>query len=275
MRIPTTVRRGALAALLLLATPSASLAGGHRVDVGGFKLWIHCVGDGSPTAVLDAGAGDTSGTWDWVVPEVRKFTRVCVYDRAGLGKSDAGPDPRTSDRMVGELDNLLKRSGILPPYVLVGHSFGGLNMRLFASRFPDTVAGLVLVDSTPEDFPAAAAALRSLAETQKLETARGLAPAATRAEIEGMAESAESVRRAGMTDAPVVVISAGRPEGTSVFRETWASLQEKMATSFPHGRQVVAQESGHYVQYDQPEVVADAIRQLVERAHAAHPAPPK
>jgi pimeloyl-ACP methyl ester carboxylesterase len=123
------------------------LAPGRLVDVGGFRLHLNGLGSGGPTVVLDAALGGSSVSWALVQPEVARFTRVCSYDRAGFGWSDAGPLPRTAGRIAGELRTLLDRAGETPPFVLVGHSFGGLVARVFASRYPADVAGLVLVDT--------------------------------------------------------------------------------------------------------------------------------
>jgi len=119
---------------------------GRMVDVGGHRLHLCCAGEGSRTVVMDSGLPGSSLSWSLVQPEVAKFTRVCSYDRAGLGWSDVGPTPRTSRRIVEELHRLLKKAEIEGPYVLVGHSFGAPNMRLYASKYPDEVAGMVLVD---------------------------------------------------------------------------------------------------------------------------------
>jgi pimeloyl-ACP methyl ester carboxylesterase len=121
------------------------------VDVGGFRLILNCTGKGPVTVVLEAGLGDFMGEWSKVQPEVAKFTRVCSYDRAGYGGSDPGPMPRTSSRVSEELHRLLQSSGEAGPYLLVGHSFGGYNVRVFAGKYPDEVAGLLLVDATQED----------------------------------------------------------------------------------------------------------------------------
>lgn len=126
---------------------------GELVDVGGHRLHLIRRGAGAPTVVLDAGLAGFSLDWGLVYPEVARFTSVCAYDRAGYGWSERGPSPRTSERIVDELHALLETAGIEPPYVLVGHSFGGYNVRLFADRYPRDVAGMVLVDVSHEDVP--------------------------------------------------------------------------------------------------------------------------
>ncbi|HEX5913590.1 MAG TPA: alpha/beta hydrolase, partial [Rubrobacter sp.] len=121
---------------------------GEMVDVGGYSLHINCVGQGSPTVVLDAGSGGFSAQWVRVQREVSDTTRVCAYDRAGMGWSEMGPEPRDAKQISSELHTLLKGANIEEPYVLVGHSFGGLYVRTYATRYPDEVAGVVLVDSS-------------------------------------------------------------------------------------------------------------------------------
>jgi pimeloyl-ACP methyl ester carboxylesterase len=123
---------------------------GEMVDVGGHSLHINCVGQGSPTVVLDAGSGGMSAQWVRVQREVSGTTRVCAYDRAGMGWSEMGPQPRDAKQITGELHTLLGKAGIEGPYVLVGHSFGGMYMQTYAARYPDEVAGVALVDSPTE-----------------------------------------------------------------------------------------------------------------------------
>src|SRR5438876_2741226 len=123
---------------------------GELVDIGGYRLHINCTGTGSPTVILDAGLGETSLDWSKVQPGVARFTRVCSYDRAGDGWSDTGRGPRTSQQIVKELHLLLVHAQISGPYLLVGHSVGGLNMRLYAYRYPQEVAGMVLLDAKSE-----------------------------------------------------------------------------------------------------------------------------
>src|SRR5918993_1143899 len=121
---------------------------GQMVGVGGHSLHINCVGRGSPTVVLDAGSGGFSAHWVRVQREVSGTTGVCSYDRAGMGWSEMGPEPRDVKQISIELHTLLKGASIEGPYVLVGHSFGGLYVRTYAARYPDEVAGVVLVDSS-------------------------------------------------------------------------------------------------------------------------------
>src|SRR5918994_998128 len=123
---------------------------GEMVDVRGYSLHINCVGQGSPTVVLDSGLGEMSAQWVRVQREVSDTTRVCAYDRAGMGWSETGPEPRDAKQISSELHTLLSKAGIEGPYVLVGHSFGGMYMQTYAARYPDEVAGVALVDSPTE-----------------------------------------------------------------------------------------------------------------------------
>jgi pimeloyl-ACP methyl ester carboxylesterase len=127
---------------------------GEMVDVGGYRLHINCTGQGSPTVILDAGSGLFSAQWVRVQRQVSDTTRVCAYDRAGMGWSEMGPDPRDAQQITSELHTLLGKAGIEGPYVLVGHSYGGMYMQTYAARYPDEVAGVALVDSStdPDQF---------------------------------------------------------------------------------------------------------------------------
>src|SRR5215217_6700371 len=127
-------------------------APGEIVSVSGHDMQIYCTGSarGGPTVVMDSGLGGGLLDWQTVQPKVAKFARVCSYDRSGLGWSESGPKPRTSPQIVEELHTLLENAGVGCPYVLVGHSFGGANAQLYAAEYPKEVAGIVLVDSTPD-----------------------------------------------------------------------------------------------------------------------------
>lgn len=126
---------------------------GQMVDVGDHRLHMHCLGEGSPTVILESGAGEASPMWAWIQPRLAVSTRVCAYDRAGFGWSEESSQPRHAQQIVSELHLLLQNASVQPPYILVGHSLGGEFMRLYAGKHPDQVAGLVLIDSShPEQM---------------------------------------------------------------------------------------------------------------------------
>lgn len=124
---------------------------GRLIDIGGRKLHLHITGKGGPTVILEAGAGGFSPEWALVQSGVSRFARVVSYDRAGYAWSDPGPTPRTMHQITSELHAALAKAGVEPPYMVAGHSYGGLLVRTFAQRYPDEVAGVVLVDASHED----------------------------------------------------------------------------------------------------------------------------
>jgi len=131
---------------------------GQLIDVGGHRLHVHCTGSGSPTVILEPGGGASSSDFGWIAPAVARDTTVCVYDRAGRGWSDPTESPQDAAHIAADLHTLLERAGVPGPYVLAGHSFGGLYIQSFAAQFPDQVAGMVLLDSTaPKPGPVLAA----------------------------------------------------------------------------------------------------------------------
>ena len=126
---------------------------GRLVDIGTHRLHLHCAGDGAPTVVFDAALGASSLSWSLVQPSIARVTRACAYDRAGFGWSEGGLMPRTAGRIADELHQLLEIAAVPGPYVLVGHSYGGLVMRVFAARHAAAVAGLVLIEpAIPEEW---------------------------------------------------------------------------------------------------------------------------
>jgi len=124
---------------------------GHLVQAGSIRMNIDCSGQGSPTVILESGSGGPSVDWLMVQPGVAKFSRVCSYDRAGYGWSDSGPEPRSSLQIARELKQLLQAAGENGPYLLVGHSMGGFDIRVYTGQYPTDVAGMVLVDASHED----------------------------------------------------------------------------------------------------------------------------
>jgi pimeloyl-ACP methyl ester carboxylesterase len=250
------------------------------VDIGGYRLRIHCVGNGSPTVVLDSGLGDDYSVWSHVQPEVANLTRVCSYTRAGLGDgrnaSDPGPLPRTSAQMVSELHTLLANSCVPAPYVLAGHSLGGRNVRLYAAGYPDEVAGLVLVDATPEDYFERLQALLPAdtwdAYNADLQAFYRAQPTSVQNEWISFPEGAAELRASGpLPPVPLIVLTETRPQpnldGEAQMKDLalWLELQSALVRLVPDGQQILATQSGHYIQLDQPNLVIDAIDTVVEK----------
>jgi pimeloyl-ACP methyl ester carboxylesterase len=270
---------------------------GRLVDVGGHRLHLWCTGAGEPSVILESGLGGSTVSWGFVQPEVARFTRVCSYDRAGLGYSDPGPSPRTTRRIVRELEQLLDRSGITRPLVLVGASSGGFTARLFASERADRVAGLVLVDASHEDqahdVPRLAPFVPLLSSIGVLRllgvsfgptpgwlapSVRGFARAtafrgagyqAAASEIIHIRESAAEVRstRRELT-IPLVVVTGARGADP-----TWRHLQRDQVGLSQRGCQIIADQSGHVVPLEQPRVVVEAVRAIVDTARGRNDGP--
>ena len=169
---------------------------GILVAVGGHRLHLHCSGRGSPTVVLESGAGDFSFDWSLVRPALARLTRVCSYDRAGYAWSEPGPTPRTIRQIVAELHVLLTAARIAPPYVLVGHSLGGLIVRTYAVQHRTQVRGLVLIEATHEDNPmmlnGQLVLLRSLSRGREIPPARFDAPATDSSAASGGPQAPQS-----------------------------------------------------------------------------------
>jgi len=269
---------------------SATPPPGQLVDIGGYRLHLWCTGDGAPAVILDTGLGGSTPGWGFVQPEVARFTRVCSYDRAGMGYSDPGPSPRTARRIASELAELLARSGIAGPVVLVGASIAGFDVRVFASDHPERAAGLVLVDASHEDdvhevprmarfvpflstigvlrlfgpsfgqnIESLAPSVRQFAQATRFRAA-GYQAAAD--EIIHIRESAEEVRSSRRTlTIPVLVVTGARGAD-----ENWRRLQQDQASLSERGCLITAEQSGHVVPIDQPAVIVEAIRTVVETA---------
>jgi pimeloyl-ACP methyl ester carboxylesterase/bifunctional DNase/RNase len=249
---------------------------GQLIDVGGYHLSTHVKGSRGPTVVLESGGGNGHETWGKVQGTVAQFTTVFSYDRAGLGWSDSAPAPRTFQDSVQDLHILLERLALPAPYVLVGHSAGGSLVRLYADCYPADVAGLVLVDSAHPDFstrllatlpPESADDPPSVRAFQK-----SLLSSSFPLEWDDATTCSEQVRACGeLGSLPLEVITATKPVNpmnlpadTLALRDrVWLELQQDLAHLSSHSTHRFAEQSGHMVPLDQPEIVIGAIREMV------------
>lgn len=244
------------AALLILSV--LMVCGGSRAQefpVNGHQLYLKCSGS-SPgaTVILIAGGGGTTSVWAKVQPAVARFARVCSFDRAGLGRSRAIDHPQSADEIVDDLAELLEVADVHPPYVLVGHSIGGIYARRFDERYDAQVAGMVLIDSSHEEQ------IWRFAQNE---------PGALREYPNWTDETAMSA--AGFLPAkqtlawhfsrPLIVIEHGVPR-----EPVWHAMQKDLASRSPQGKLITATGSSHYIQLQQPQIVIRSIRTVLTEA---------
>lgn len=272
-------------------------APGQLVDVGGYHLHLNCSGTGSPTVVIDAGWGDWSTAWADVQSEVARNTRVCTYDRAGIGWSEAGPQPRDAEQFAKELHTLLQNGRIPGPYIMAGHSLGGLPVRVFTGMYPSEIAGVVLMDSmTPQQFtkqpakdqsqsgsqsqPASIPALlgrfgivRLFAKplgimsaktpAEKAAYSRLVLPQNLQAYIsegQGMpASGAEASAVQTFGDLPLIVLTAKLND-----MPNWQERQTDLLQLSSNSLQLFA-ESDHNIQIEAPEAAIAALNQMIDQ----------
>ena len=280
---------------------------GQLIDVGGYKMHIDCMGNGTPVVVLDSGLGDSYVSWRRVQPKIAQFTRVCSYDRAGLGYSDFTPHARTSRQIAEDLHTLLQHAGISPPYILCGHSMGGLEVRVYASLYRGEVAGMVLVDSShPEQMKRFPPAVNDLdaSDLRQQEFLAAITPfgiprllgfcgkdveiRAAECNFKSALESVREMRAlpesAAQTAAtsslgvlPLVVLShdpdspqPGLPEDlVKPLNHVWSQLQDELARLSTRSTHVIAKNSGHSTQLDRPDLVIDAVHEIVQQTTQA------
>lgn len=322
LRIVRRVVLGLVAFLILLAgagfvyervqraaTRRAFPPPGRMVDIGGHQLHIACEGAGSPTVILEAGQGALGSlTWTAIKSQVAEFVRVCSYDRAGLLWSDPGPTPRVSTTIAAELQALLQEADESGPYVLVGHSLGGIHIRNFAELEPSEVGGFVFVDASHPDQlsrlpPTATGTPPALVQSvvkflngvglfrfisvgapvdlgdEANEIVSRFRPASNRglfAEATVTAQSLASVPEdQDFGDIPIKVLTGGRrlpfvsEEVFAAALPLWIDMHRELATLSTAGSHEVVSDATHYIHVDRPDVVVDAIRQVVAEARAA------
>jgi pimeloyl-ACP methyl ester carboxylesterase len=269
---------------------------GQLVNVGGYRLHIYCMGAGSPTVVIDAGLGDWSTMWGSVQTEVAKTTQVCAYDRAGSGWSDSGPLPRDAGQFANELHTLLQNANLPGPFVLVGHSLGGLPVRVFTGQYPEEVAGVVLIESM---FPGQGGHASTEANTQVSSQTRtfSLIPIMSRfgvvrvlSSLLGAADStpaektsfgysvspkfvqaavdelsgipaslvqAEAVKSFG--DIPLIVLTRGLNQDPG-----WLAGQARLLQLSTNSQPIFAEQSDHNIELEQPDAADGAILKMVQ-----------
>ncbi len=280
-------------------------APGKMVDMGGYKFHIKIAGEehiNGPTVVLEMGGGGSCLHWSLVQPEIAKFARVVSYDRGGYGWSDASPKIRTSENIAQELYEVLQRAGIKGPYILVGHSFGGMAVRLFAKKHPKDVTGIVLVDAVHENqpgiFPPSANwILKSLEyplshsmikaanflgvlrifkvlerpnnfskETYRQMTSNFYTSkfiTAALEEYEYFRKSQQQIKESGnLGDIPLIVLSAGKRRVPIEFWEKWQAFQKDLTQKSTRSKQIIAPNSGHKMNQEAPEVITQAVKEL-------------
>jgi len=238
------------------------------VDIGGRKLHLVCDGSGSPTVILEAGLTGDNRTWDAILPEVASKTRVCAYDRANIEPSESAPPPRTARDVVADLHALVGAGKVDPPYVLVGFSFGGLVSQLYASTYPDDVAGLVLVESNHPDEVE-----QFEAELTSAQIKRDRQEANANPEGVDLFASFEQVQDAPkLPDRPLVVITAGKPAewppgwDAEVFNRLRAAQQKDLVDRVSDGSQVIAKQSAHDVPASDPQIIVKGIETVLAKA---------
>lgn len=280
-------------------TPSSGDFAG-LIDIGGGRqLYLECRGSGSPTVILEAGFRTRADVWTddlvqpaaprtMVLPGVAQFTRACAYDRPGTAtvlddglhpsRGDPVPMPRTASESVQDLHALLAAARISGPYVLVGHSYGGMLARLYASTYPDEVVGMVLVDAFSEGLEEQMTAEQWAAYEEIFqpvpEALSGYADLEFTDLDASVAEVREAVEASPPRPIPLVVLSRGEAMAMSAdlpggltgagLEQAWTIEQARLAALLPDARHVIARESEHYIQLEQPDLVISAARDVVD-----------
>jgi pimeloyl-ACP methyl ester carboxylesterase len=231
------------------------------IDVGGYKLAIRCQGQAAPTVIYENGAFPVTDPFaDEIMADVARDHRVCSYDRAGVGKSEVGPNPRDGKQIALELDQLLTNAGETGPFILVSWSVGGLYTPLYAIAHPENVAGYVFID------PRVSAYQLQVGSDPRLTTAAADLPPAYGEELRAWDESAEEVRDGGpLPDRPLIVLTAGSPAAIADANtreggyELWRSSHDDLAASVSDGRNIMVENADHTIWEANPDAVLHAI----------------
>lgn len=232
-----------------------------KVDLGGYSIYLKRSGSGTPTILLESGYGESSKTWDSIFNEIAKFTTVYAYDRAGLGRSDESPLKKTSENISTELYTLINVHSIHTPLILVGHSFGGMNCRIFATKYPDLVAGLILIDTTHENYMTEF--LPTMSDEFQFKYNIQFKAEGNYKDFE---ESLEQVmaNRKHLGDIPVYVIAAGKKKHYShENQKLWNQLQTDLTTLSTNSKLIKAKNSAHYIHIEEPDLIVKSIKEII------------
>jgi pimeloyl-ACP methyl ester carboxylesterase len=229
--------------------------------VNGHRLFGYLSGEGETTVILDAGLGGTSKDWLKIQPEVAKFSKVISYDRAGLGRSEKATIPRTCEDIISDLRNLLMATGLPSPYILVAHSWSGINARWYANQYPNDIAGMVLIDTVHENKYAQFEKILTEERANRM-WASVKDPSKNDENIDRIACIKQVQSKQRVFDFPLIVLT--RAVDTDEMNIIETNLQTEFLKLSSKSKQYFSKYDDHYVQNSEPELVIDSIRQVVE-----------
>lgn len=236
---------------------------GNKIKVNGIEFYYERDGKSgnTPVVVFDSGYGWPLENWDSIRREVGEFAELFFYDRAGVGKSGKSDLPMHSLQNARNLKALLQETGVQPPYLLVGHSFGGLNVRLFAELYPEDLAGIILVDACHEDQNDNMVPLFTPAVQQDY-----LGQFTVEASLAEFEDSLEQVRGIALGDLPLLILTGGtQPYHTKESMAAWLGFQKELAGLSSCSEQVIVEDAGHAIHRDEPGVVISEIQKMLIR----------
>jgi len=247
------------------------------VDVGGRKLHCYMYGKGSPTVVLVSGFGAPQAYWNSVIPDLAAITTVVTFDRAGFGKSEIGDLPTHGEQSAKDLHILLEKLSVPGPYILVGHSYGGSVVRLFATMYPDDMGGLILEDAQHEDVLDEQRKILIGKDLETLEqmVARFSTPDNPKTEVDYLNITTEQARKSKpLPMIPFVVLTAGdrskamppmfSDEAKEKIAKLGLEMQQKLVALIPGGRHIIVEGAGHNIHVEKPEALIAPVKEMIK-----------
>jgi len=237
----------------------------NMIDNGGYSLNVNCYGKGTPTVIFESGLGDDNGVWTLVQPEISKNARTFSYDRVCLGNSDTCDLPRTSLDQVHELHIVLNKAKVKAPYIIVAHSIGGYNARLFAGTYPKEVSGIIFVDCSHEN-QFEDRVKNSSSEEIEIVKSQLIGAEQTFDELLISANQVKEIRKKDiLRNIPIVVLTSGHKgdKSSAITEETWLNYQNDLVSLSDYCKHITVEDSSHYIQKNKPKVVIDAIKGII------------